>query len=230
MGRMQNTGQACIAVQAADRDRGRLRAVRRGPQAGVLAPSPPATRPTRRRRWPRCPASGRPQDLHAQIQDADRQGRHGRRRRRAPRPRRARSSSRRSSPTSPRRCGPTARSCSAPPPSSTRSRTPTRRSRWPTTATYGLGATVMQRRPRPRAGGGRAARGRHGVDQPAHRLLPRAALRRREAVRLRPRALRAGHVRVRQPAAGAHACRPRRPRSRRPADQVRGGAVAGRAD
>ena len=133
MGRMQNTGQACIARQAADRHRGHLRAVRRGPQAGVLhllprRPERPVdvAGPAVERAGGQGPARADP--------GRRRQGRHRGHRRRPPRPRRAPSSSRRSSPTSPRRCGPTARSCSARPPSSTRSRTRTRRSSWPTTA------------------------------------------------------------------------------------------------
>ena len=43
--------------QAVHRDRRGLRRLRRRPAAGLLRPSPPATRPTRRRRWPRCPPS-----------------------------------------------------------------------------------------------------------------------------------------------------------------------------
>ena len=74
---------------------------------------------------------------------------------------------------------------------------------------------------RPRQGpvGGRPARGRHGLRQPADRLLPRAALRRREALRLRPRAVRAGHVRVRQPQADPRAPGEEGRRSRRPAER-----------
>ena len=119
--------------QAADRPRGHLRAVRRGPQAGVLhllprRPERPVddARPAVQRAGGQGPARPDP--------GRHRQGRDRRHRRRPPRPagrvRRADDPHRRH----PGDAGLLARSCSARPPSSTRSRTRTRRSSWPTTA------------------------------------------------------------------------------------------------
>src|SRR4029453_14089984 len=74
---------------------------------------------------------------------------------------------------------------------------------------YGLGAAVFSgdldraRSVADRLGAGVGWVNTHPPPSPPP-LLPRPALRRREALRLRPRALRAGHVRVRQPAARPH--------------------------
>ncbi|CAA9220747.1 MAG: Succinate-semialdehyde dehydrogenase [NAD]; Succinate-semialdehyde dehydrogenase [NADP+], partial [uncultured Blastococcus sp.] len=189
-------------VQAADRHRGALRAVRRGAQAGVLR-----LRPGR---------SGRPGDLpRPAVQRAGRtgparadpgrrgQGRHRRRRWQAPRPRggvRGGDDPHRRHPGDARLPRGAVRSRGRRLQGQGRRRggRPGQRQR------LRPGGHRHEQRPRPGTGGGRAARGRHGVDQPAHRLLPRAALRRGQAVRLRSRAVRAGHVRVRQPAARAH--------------------------
>ena len=132
MGRMQNTGQACIAAKRLIVPEDIYEPFVEGLKQAFSTfspgdPSDPSTSlaPAVERAGGQGPARADP--------GRRRQGRDRRHRRRPPRPRRAPSSSRRSSPTSPRTCGPTPRSCSARPPSSTRWRTRTRRSSWPTT-------------------------------------------------------------------------------------------------
>jgi succinate-semialdehyde dehydrogenase/glutarate-semialdehyde dehydrogenase len=132
MGRMQNSGQACIAAKrlivTEDIYEPSSRASsRRSP------PSPPATRPTRRRRWPRCPASRPRRTCTRRSRTPSTRARPWSPAAAAPTTP-APSSSRRSSPTSPRRCGPT-RGAVRPGRRRLQGRDEDEASSWPTTAT-----------------------------------------------------------------------------------------------
>ena len=86
MGRMQNTGQACIAAKRLIVTEDIYEPFVEGLKQAfsTFSPGDPADPSTSLAPLSRERAA---QDLHAQIQDADRQGRHGRRRRRAARAR-----------------------------------------------------------------------------------------------------------------------------------------------
>jgi succinate-semialdehyde dehydrogenase/glutarate-semialdehyde dehydrogenase len=132
MGRMQNSGQACIAAKrlivAEDIFEPFVDGLKQA--FSTFSPGDPSDPSTSL-----APLSSEQaaKGLHEQIQDAIDKGATvvtGGGRPDHP----GASWSRRSSPASPRTCAPTARSCSGRPSSSTRSRTRTRRSSWPTTA------------------------------------------------------------------------------------------------
>jgi succinate-semialdehyde dehydrogenase/glutarate-semialdehyde dehydrogenase len=202
MGRMQNTGQACTASKRLIVTEENYEPFVEGLKQAfsTFAPGDPADPSTSL-----APLSSEraAQDLHAQIQDAVDKGATGVAGGSGPSTR-ARSSRPPSSPTSPRRCAPSARSCSAPAAVVYKVKDADEAVALANDSDFGLGATVMSSDlDRARAVADRLEAGMVWINQPTGSSpeLPFGGIKR---LRLRPRALRAGDVRVRQPAPGAH--------------------------